>query len=211
MKKMLTLIMLLIMFTMVWGESVILNDGRTLKGEIVGKKGDSIYLDSEGNIYLLKRDLVKEIKNEGNQPITGLIYRKKDFKKEGMIFDSVIEIIPKDQIKKDGSIFIPGIQKTHETKLNWKPVLLSVLFGALAWDYFATSGDISDAIDDLKEMEDDLNIDLSKDIKAQEKIRTRKTITGSFLTAASIVSFAVSFERIEIKASPTSVEIGYKF
>ena len=210
MKKMLIFIMLLIIVTAVWSESVILKDGRTFKGEIVGKKSDQIYLNSDGNIYLINRDLVKEIKNDGNQPVTGLIYKKKDFKKEGMSFDSVIELIPKYQFNEDGSFFMPGMQKT-KTKVNWKPMLLSLLFAGLAWDYFATAGDISDAIDNLKEMEDDLNINLSKDIKAQEKIRTRKTITGSFLTAASIVSFAVSFERIEIKASPTAVEIGYKF
>lgn len=211
MKRTLIFIMLLVMVSAVWGESVILKDGRTLKGEIVGKKSDQIYLNSEGNIYLINLDLVQEIKNEGNQPITGLIYRKKDFIQKWAKSQDVIELIPKDQIKKDLSVFRSGIQKTHETKMNWKPVLLSVLFGALAWDYFATAGDINDSIEDLKDMEDALNIDLGKDIKAQKKIKTRKTITASFLTAASVVSFAVSFERIEIKASSTSVEIGYKF
>lgn len=206
MRKMLTLIVLFLMFTIIWGESVILNDGRTLIGEIVGKKGDNIYLDSEGSIYLIRRDLVQKIKNEGNQPVTRLIYRKKDFKKEGMIFDSVIEIVSKDQFKKDGSVFMHGIQKTHETKLNWKTITLSMLFAGLAWDYFATAGDYSDTI---KKMEDAGSPD--KEIDKVKKIKTRKTITGSLLTAASVVSFAISFERVEIKASSTSVEIGYKF
>lgn len=106
MKKMLMLIALLFMFTIVLGESVILNDGRTLKGEIIGKKGDQIYLDSEGNIYLIRRDLVQEIKNEGNQPITGLIYRKKDFMQNWVGSQEIIELISKT--KEDLSVFTPG-------------------------------------------------------------------------------------------------------
>lgn len=211
MKKMLMLIMLLIMFTMVWCESVILKDGRTLKGEIVGKKSDQIYLNSDGNIYLINRNLIKEIKNEGNQPVTWLIFRKKDFKKEGMNFDSVIELIPKSKIKEDGSVFMPGNQIKYETKTNWKTISLSILFGALAWDYFATVGDLNDGIDEWEKLEDIYSADYSKEIESLEKQRTRKIINGSLLSAASVVSFAVSFEKVEIKASPTSVEIGYKF
>lgn len=216
MKKMLFFIMLLIMVSAVWGESVILNDGRILQGEIVGKESDHIYLSSDGNIYLIKRNLVNEIKNDGNQPITSIIYRKKDFKKEGINFNSVIEIIPKHQIKEDGGILMSGVQKTYETKLNWKPIMLSVLFGALAWDYFATAGDLNKDIDFYEDMKDIANnddwIDLyDKQIDKLEKRKTRKIINGSLLSAASVVSFAISFERVEIKASPTSVEIGYKF
>ncbi len=106
MKKILVMIVLLFMFTIIWGESVILNDGRTLKGEIVGKKSDQIYLNSDGNIYLINRDLVKEIKNEGNQPVTGLIYKKKDFMQNWVGSQDVIELISKT--KEDLSLFTPG-------------------------------------------------------------------------------------------------------
>jgi hypothetical protein len=201
---------------MVWGESIILKDGRTFKGEIVGKKSDQIYLNSDGNIYLINRNLVKEIKNDGNQGITKLIYRKKDFKKEGMNFDSVIYLIPKYQIEEDGSVFMSSTQMKYETKTNWKTITLSILFGTLAWDYFATVSDINKAINLNKELKDHTsNNDLEKlydeQIDKLEKTRTRKIINGSLLSVASVVSFSVSFEKVEIKASPTSVEIGYKF
>lgn len=106
MKKMLVFVVLLVMVTVVWSETVILNDRSTLKGEIVGKKGDQIYLDSEGTIYLINRDLVQEIKNEGNQPVTGLIYRKKDFMQNWDRSQGVIELISKT--KEDLSVFKPG-------------------------------------------------------------------------------------------------------
>jgi len=105
MKKMLMLVMLLLIVSSVFAESVILNDGRTLKGEIVGKKGDSIYLRSDGNIYLLTRSLVKQIKNDGNLTITKLTYKKKDFMDDGV---DVTQLTPIGELEETVTYSKPG-------------------------------------------------------------------------------------------------------
>ena len=91
MKKMLMLVVLVFMFSSVFAESVILNDGRILKGEIVGKNGDVIFFRSEGNTYFLTRDLVKQIKNDGGLTITKLTYKKNNFMENNI---DVTQIIP---------------------------------------------------------------------------------------------------------------------
>ncbi|MDA3813292.1 MAG: hypothetical protein PF570_03470 [Candidatus Cloacimonetes bacterium] len=207
MKKMFMLIVLMLVFSSVFAESVILNDGRTLKGEVVGKKGGSIYLSSEGNIYLLTRDLVKQIKNDGNLTITKITYKKKDFVNDGV---DITQLTPIGKREEVAGYDIPVAhiiqQPTHKTKMNLHTITLGLLFAGLAWDYFATAGDISDTIKDME----DLGVS-NKEIDKVKKIKTRKIINGSLLSVASVVSFAVSFENVEIKASPTAVEVGYKF
>jgi len=208
------------MLSTVWAETVILNDGRTLKGEIVGKEGDSIYFLSGGDLYLLTSDLIKQIKNDGNLTITKITFKKKDFINDDV---DVTQLTPLPEIKvinfsqPIGGVQIiqpyiqPPNQPKYKTKVNFYSLILGVTFAGLAWDYFATAGEINDAIADLEEIEDILQTDLSNEIKEQRKIRTRKFITGSLLTATSAVSIVMSFESIEIKASPTAVELGYKF
>jgi len=115
MKKMLLLFVLLLIFSSAFTELVILNDGRTLQGEIVGKKGDSIYLRSNGNVYLLSRDSVYQIKNNGNLTITKLTFKKKDFEKDGV---DIAQLTPLEKceivtygkpiVKKDKSVFMPA-------------------------------------------------------------------------------------------------------
>lgn len=186
------------MLSTVWAETVILNDGRTLKGEIVGKKGDSIYLRSEGNIYLLTRKVVEQIKNESNQPITETTYKKENFIQQGVDLNKYSQLALRSQLNEDGTLKINGAVKKYETIVDLHKITLSVAFAVLAWDYFATADDIGASFDNVS------NASL-------KKIRSRKLINGYLLSIASVASVAFSFERVEIKASPTSLELGYKF
>lgn len=207
MKKMLMLVVLMLVLSSVFAESVILNDGRILKGEIVGKKGDSIYLRSEGNIYLLPRDLVKQVKNDGNQSITKLTYKKKDFVKDSVDISQLTPLGEREEmVSYDKPVAYDMQQKKYKTKMNLHTVTLSILFAGMAWDYFATVGNLSDSIKEFEDMGAS-----NKAIDKLKKEKTRKIINGSLLSVASVVSFAVSFENVEIKASPVAIEVGYKF
>ncbi len=216
MKKMLMLLVLMLMFSSIFAELVILNDGRILKGEIVGKKSDSIYLRSEGNIYLLTRDLVKKIKNDGNLTITKLTYKKKDFVKDDVDISQLTPIGEREEAITYGKSVSNDMQPTHKAKMNLPIVGLSVLFGVCAWDYFASASDINDAIEFNKDFLENSSGSIYEEsyeklIDNLEKAKTRKMITASFLTAASALSLGLSIESVEIKASPTSIELGYKF
>ncbi len=197
---------MLMIVSSIFAESVIFNDGRILKGEIVGKKGDSIYLMSKGTIYLIIRNIVMQIRNDRNQSITKLIYHKKNFTNDGVDLIRAIQVVIGN---KDGNSNMPvtyNMQKTHKTLLNLHTVGLGILFAGLAWDYFATAGNLSDTIKEYEELGAS-----NKAIDKLEKEKTRKSFNGLLLSAASIFSFAVSVEKVEIKASPTSLELGFKF
>ena len=213
MKKVIVLVVMLMIVSSIFAEVVILWDGRLLRGEIVGKKDESIYLASNNNIYLIKLDFIEQIKNDSNQSTIGLVYRKKDFMNDGVETAQLTPLGKREVVTDDdydvNDIYNP--QLTYKAKMGVHSLTLSVLFAGLAWDYFATVGDISDSIDEYKDMEEQYGINYSKTIKNLEKTKTRKIINGSLLTAASIISFAVSFENVEIKASPSSLEVGYKF
>ena len=216
MKKMLMLLVLMLMFSSIFAESVILNDGRILKGEIVGKKSDSIYFRSEGNIYLLTRDLVKQIKNDGNLTITKLTYKKKDYVKDGVDITQLIPLGEREEEVTYGKPVANNMHPTHKTKMNLPLVGLSVLFGVCAWDYFVSASDINDAIKFNKDFLENSGGSIYEEsyeklIDNLEKAKTRKMITASFLTAASALSFGLSIESVEIKASPTSINLTYKF
>jgi len=209
MKKMLLLVVMLVMVLSVFAETVILNDGRNLKGEIVGKKGDSIYLSSGGSIHLLTRDLVKQIKNDGDLTITKLTYKKKDFMNEGIETAKLTPLSVRENVNYN-EILYPidqaAMQPKYETKVNYHTIIFGVAFAGLAWDYFSTAGEFGDLIKDYEE-----NNYPKKEIDKLKKQKTRKLINGSLFSIASAASFVVSFESIEIKATPTSIEVGYKF
>jgi len=127
MKKMLLLVVLVLMLSTIWAESVILNDGRILEGEIVGKKGDSIYLSSKGYTYLLSRDIVNQIKNNGNLTITKITYKKKDFMKNGVDITQLTPlgklenaiIYDKPLVKKELNVLMPAkLTKQNINEMN---------------------------------------------------------------------------------------------
>jgi len=78
-------------------------------------------------------------------------------------------------------------------------------FGFLAWDYLAEASDISDRINNLEDYGNEtIKSELSKTLD-------RKIITGFALSAASVFSFIASFEKVEVKAAPNSINMSYKF
>lgn len=216
MKKMFLMVVVVLMFSCLLAESVILNDGRTLKGEIVGKRRDSIYLQSEVDLYLLTRDIVKQIKNDGNLTITKLTYKKKDFLNKGVDITQLTPL-PELEYVENSTVGFPlsgdqsfgaqaFMQPKYKTKVNFHNLILGAAFAGIAWDYFNTEDEIRELIEDYEE----LNYP-KKEINKLKKQKNRKFISGVLSSAASIASFVFSFEDVEIKASPTAVEVGYKF
>ncbi|MBI9030540.1 hypothetical protein JEZ13_00855, partial [bacterium] len=97
--------------------------------------------------------------------------------------------------------------KIYKTKVNPVYLALSACLVALAWDSYSEASDLSKAIEDYEEFEEFDDIDTSE----LKKDRTRKNVVGTICVISSIISFTASFEQVEIKASPNSVTLGYRF
>ena len=86
---------------------------------------------------------------------------------------------------------------------NRKFLFISVIAFGLAWDYFQTANNLSDAIETYKK----LNIDYS----FLENERARKSNLGFVFAAAGIVNMIVCLEPVEISAGKNSISLSYKF
>jgi len=89
------------------------------------------------------------------------------------------------------------------TRPNLKLLPLSLLAVGLSWDYFAQASDLGDLIDATSKF--------GGDTSELESAHTRKTILGVTFLAAGIVNAYISLQSVEIKASPNSIAIAYKF
>lgn len=78
------------------------------------------------------------------------------------------------------------------THPNLKLLPLSIVAFGLSWDYFTQASDLAD-------------------IPGAESDKTRKTILGVAFLAAGIANTAISLQTVEVKASPSSIAIAYKF
>jgi hypothetical protein len=210
-KLLLSSVLLLFIFSTVWAEYVVLKDGRSLEGKLLGKKGNTVYLEKADEILAIDRSLINNIKNDGNQPIMRIFWgREEDLQKD---FPSAKEVkfssdtaSSKTRFKNNRAPF----QQT-EYKVRWVNFGVSLLSGFLAWDYFAEASDIQQNIDSIKKHDlDDNNYysELKDDLKVT---RTRKEVCGSVFAVVSFICFATSLEKIEIEASPTSLSLSYKF
>ncbi|MBI9031045.1 hypothetical protein JEZ13_03420, partial [bacterium] len=94
--------------------------------------------------------------------------------------------------------------KIYKTKVNPGMLAISLSLIALAVDSYSEASDLSKAIEEFEEFDDIDTSELKKD-------RTRKNVVGTICVISSIISFTASFEQVEIKASPTSVTLGYRF
>src|SRR5208283_4621215 len=82
---------------------------------------------------------------------------------------------------------------------NMKFLPISILSFGLAWDYFAQTSDLGNAIDQAKKLNP--NTDTSN----LESQQPRKTILGVTFIAVGVINAIISFEVVEVKASPNSL------
>ena len=198
MKKLVFAALMLIMTLSLFGETVILKDGRRITGELVGKQNETIYLQTETELLSITKTQINEIKNDADLPITNLTWKKKDFAKAELI-DPVEVKVESQLIEKHTIKTVPQ----YKTNINYLKISTGIAFGILALDYFAQVGDISDAIESY----DDLGISTKK----LESQKGRKTLCGIIFSGVAIGFTASSFEKVEMQVSPTSLNLSYKF
>lgn len=208
-KLLLSSVLLLFIFSTVWAEYVVLKDGRIMEGKLLGRKGSTLYLKQEDEVLAISRDVINNIKNDGNQPITRIFWGREEDLEKGYPSAKSVSL----QTEQDKPKFHKGtfpIQQT-EYKVRWVNFGVSLLSGFLAWDYFAEASDIQQNIDSIKKHELDDN-NYYSELKDELKVtRIRKVICGSVFAAASFICLTTTLEKVEIEASPTSLSLSYKF
>ena len=100
MKKTIFMLVLIVMMSGIFAETVILKDGQNFTGKLAGKKDGFIYLQkSRNDIYRFRIGDIETIKNDAEQPITTIFLRKKDFLEIDKKQAKTIEITKKIPLK----------------------------------------------------------------------------------------------------------------
>ena len=204
MKKQFILLMLLMMTVGLFAEIVILKDGKEISGEIVGKTDDFILFKVGKNIEQINFAIIKSIRNDGNQPITKLWIKHKNF--ENSSFD--LTNIKTSYSKEKNENFVND-KKQYKTKLNWAHFITGVTFGYLAYLNFDNIEDPDKYVEGMEQYMTDSQIDIEKD-KIKD-INTFYIKHGIIFSVASIINVSYSFEKVEISVSASSAEVSYKF
>lgn len=92
MKKIILISMIMAITVILVSETVELKSGKRLKGEIVGKMEDYLYLQAD-HLYKIAEEDVLSITNNANLPITKVFLRKKDFLNVNLKDHKIEEIV----------------------------------------------------------------------------------------------------------------------
>ncbi len=207
MKKIISVLLLVLMVGLVFGDQITLISGETIEGEIKGKSQDKIYIYSQtlSRFIRIENDKISSIVDDTNNDITKDILQKENFNNGidfGNVYDLESRFEPKTMKRSNKFYSESAIQKnTYKFKLF--PFATGIALIALAVDSYSEASDLSKAIKDLEKIEGKTS-ELKKD-------RSRKNVVGTICMISSLISFTASFEQIEIQASPTSVSLGYRF
>ena len=90
-----------------------------------------------------------------------------------------------------------------EYDFNFRSGLISIPLFALSWYFFQEAYHIKKTIKDWN--------DLDLPTSGLKKERNRKDVMGVICGLSGFINFVLSFEKVEIQASPTSVSLGYRF
>jgi len=206
MKKIILSIIMIGLTYALFADIITLKNESVFNGTIIGKQGNVIYIKTkdllETKFFAIDQGTIAQIIDDDIQLNTNQFFIKKDFSND----INLNNISNLSHIKFRNSLNLNELNNTkyYKNKVNYEYLILGVAFGFLAWDYFAEVSDISDQINYLEEY--GTEIDKSKLTKTQ----SRKFITGLALSASSVFSFIVSFEKVEVKATPNSINMSYK-
>lgn len=201
MKKIISVTFMLIVVSWVFGTKIYLMDGRMIQGSIYGKLDNKIIIlqDESVEYYGIKLSEIYKVIASNHIEITDQVKKMENYQNN----DQVANYIDLPQAKIKNPRIIPQTIKAYSYKLDPKFVFLSISLVALSWDYFATASDINKVIADYKEM------DLPT--TRLEKEKNRKKILGTTFAVSAIFTTVLSFEKVEVIASLTSVSLGYRF
>ena len=204
MKKGILLIIMIGFTYTLFADSIKLKDERVFDGIIIGKRGNVVYINTGDSpimkYFAIDRDTIDQIIDDDNQLDINQFFLKQDFS-NGFDLNNLSNyshIRFSNTLDQNKLI----ITKGYKNEIRTEYIILSVAFGFLAWDYFAEASDISELIS---------NLDNGTDTSKLRKTLDRKIITGLALSASSVFSFIASFEKVEVKATPNSINMSYNF
>ena len=199
MRKVFVLFILLATISTAFGEIVILKDFLILRGNLVGKSEYSILLKADSLLFRIPNDQIKHILNNDNRVITKKVNRSKDF----VNIDIHTAILtPLSEKKRDGELS----QLEYVTEWKVENLFIGGLFTVFAYIYFDKASEISNGIRILK------NVGFSdNELDELYSKRTEKIALASFLSAGSLYFLFTSKEVVEVKLTPMSFDISYKF
>lgn len=214
MNKLIITIILSLLLTSLFSETIILQNGKEISGEIIAKMDDVIYLKVGDTIEQLKFSQIKSIRNDGYQPITKLWIKHANFKNDSIDLTNINTSYMEEEdivLTNDLNKFTINEEKKYKTRLNWAHFVTGVTFGYFAYLKFDAIQDVDESIDDMAHI---MNMNENQ-IKYQKEIieESNKSCIkyGIIYSITSIINVAYSFEKVEIEISPSSAEISYKF
>ncbi len=98
---------------------------------------------------------------------------------------------PAEQVEANPELGAVGINAGREYP-NLKLLPISIIAFGLSYDFFQTASDIGDSPD-------------------PNGIKSRKTILGIICLGAGIANAVISFQSVEVKATPNSLTLSYRF
>jgi len=185
-----TLIFALCLFTLsTFAEDIHLKNGSVYKNILITKKTDYavIFTYNGGKMSVAVNDILK---------IDEVAY---DVTKESAVIINGEKLSDEFIVKRFK--FEPEAPKYIQPNINL--ILVSFLSGLYAIDNFIQSSTIQESIDNFKK--------LKVTSAGLEKEKFRRTVYGIVATAICAISLYISVDRVEIKASPTSLSLSYKF
>jgi len=205
MKKTIFLAIIFVVILNLSATTIYLVNGKVLNGEIKGKSKSVVYffVEYDGIIISIKKEEINKIIDSKDIDITDKFFSKEDFKSK-FKYNSVYEL---SQTKYKLSTNTKH-EMSEKYKYKIKPEFFAIT-GALillAWDNYSYSKDLKKAIDLAEDTYQD-----DKIIKDLEKEKGRKQLLCYMFSISSIITITAAIEKIEIKASPNSLEISYNF
>ncbi len=208
MNRLLLTISFVLMMVCLFSIEIELVDGNTYQLEIVGKQDSAILVkDVYRNIYSkIDFQIIRAITDTLGNNKKDTFYTSKNFEgkinynnywsfeKTGMNNRYIEDFLEQASLKEN---------KAYKYKFKLNNLMIGILASALAIDYYDQASDYADQIKANEELE----LSTSK----LERKKSRKNIIGTLFVGAAVYSFVKTYERVEIKVSPQSLNVSYKF
>ena len=215
MKKVLLFLIIIFVVSNAFSLTIELINGTKINGELNGRKKNKLYFTSDDDIFIISINLIQNILEDSRDVTDEIINTNKPIKIDWNSYLNIFEfnkIIDIDnfskrqkEFDKEKLMYIKG-DKTLYTYPNLKLLPISIISFALMWDYICQIRDINDILDVLDDLNDDPDV-----TNKWEKDKTRKTICCVTFGVFGFMNTIYSFEKIEVKATPNSILLSYKF
>lgn len=220
MKKGLLLLIIMFVVSNAFSLTIELINGTKITGKLNGRKKNELYFTNDDDIYIISINLIQNILEDSQDVTDEIINTTKPIKINWVSylnifeFNNIIDIDDFNKRLKDDKNALYGIgidyfnkslkgDKTLYTYPNIELLPISIISFALMWDYICQIKDINDAIKGSDEVGLNLN-NLKKD-------KTRKAICCVAFGFVGLGNTIYSLKKIEVKASPNSILLSYKF